>query len=683
MSYSIHRILSALLLLSAGGSAAGQGVPSTIQGERLPQGALARFGTARLRAGDGRHVEGVVLLRGGKRLVTLAGSILTLWDTETGEPLRTTAPAGKRTSRMWGLPTPRFGERFKRAPFHSTTLALSADGKSLAVLAESGLYLGPADLDGPFASVRLDDALAGEGLAAIAFASGPGPLVMLGAHGRVGLFAPGKDGRARSFSSGLDTGTFLAVSDGVIAVGSQKYAAGKSRSRVALIDLAEQKVTQNIEAPSLWGLAAAGRYLAIGDYLKKDVRPHPALIALWDLSKGKEVARCELKESPSMGLALSPDGERAIVSSSFPARVHLWNLKSGKRVGGGPLAENSRTILSFAPDGKTFVTAYEPRIVRLWDTVTGRPLDRAAGHVGPVTALRYLPDSTGLLSAGEDGVVIQWDLKKRAEARRLSHTFGQVNALAVSADGKRLVSAGWGGVREWDLADGKGRVLFASSPADGRVSSLALAPGGKWIALGYNRHAEIRLHEFRAGATPRVLKAESKIRFATPFQVRDLAFASDKLLVARNQSRQLRIWDTARGELLHEIDVGSLKYPGLAISPDGQEAITPYERISDVKDRTGLGFWNLETGKLTGRIRLGETKFTAVAYLPGGKTLAMGDMAGRVYLWDLERSRLLASFAGHRGPVTALAVAPDGRTLASGGRDTQILLWNAHASRGD
>jgi WD40 repeat protein len=65
-----------------------------------------------------------------------------------------------------------------------------------------------------------------------------------------------------------------------------------------------------------------------------------------------------------------------------------------------------------------------------------------------------------------------------------------------------------------------------------------------------------------------------------------------------------------------------------------------------------------------------------VAMSPDFKLLALHDTGSTVHLWDVVTGKELTAFKGHTAAVTAIAFAPGGKTLASASADTTALVWD-------
>jgi hypothetical protein len=65
-----------------------------------------------------------------------------------------------------------------------------------------------------------------------------------------------------------------------------------------------------------------------------------------------------------------------------------------------------------------------------------------------------------------------------------------------------------------------------------------------------------------------------------------------------------------------------------------------------------------------------------LAFSRDGRTLATAGYDRKVIAWEAASGRPIRTWEGHAGPATAVAVAPDGRAVASGGADTTALVWD-------
>src|SRR5207237_5653669 len=106
---------------------------------------------------------------------------------------------------------------------------------------------------------------------------------------------------------------------------------------------------------------------------------------------------------------------------------------------------------------------------------------------------------------GEDPLIRLWDVASGQIIAHLRQQLGQINCVVYCPDGRTLVTAagrnwpnpnpggidrllnvahtdGDPGVRIWDLATGKSRILFRHRPDGFRV--VAISPDGKTVAAG-------------------------------------------------------------------------------------------------------------------------------------------------------------------------------------------------------
>jgi WD40 repeat protein len=72
---------------------------------------------------------------------------------------------------------------------------------------------------------------------------------------------------------------------------------------------------------------------------------------------------------------------------------------------------------------------------------------------------------------------------------------------------------------------------------------------------------------------------------------------------------------------------------------------------------------------------------SAVAFAPGGKTLAAAGYDGDVRVWDAASGALRHTLGGHGGAARAVAFSPDGALVATGGENGRVRLWDAKTGR--
>ena len=155
----------------------------------------------------------------------------------------------------------------------------------------------------------------------------------------------------------------------------------------------------------------------------------------WDVNKGEPLAPLQTPGGSDFSLCFpSPDDNSLLVTedSRRTAPNNLVERATGKvvrKIGNGPIR-----VCAFSPDGKT--VAVEEG---LWEAASGRARGRVLGRI---SALAFSPDGR-LLAAGGNDAVRLWDLASDRQVGRLDGTPGRVECLAFSPDGKWLAAAGW------------------------------------------------------------------------------------------------------------------------------------------------------------------------------------------------------------------------------------------------
>jgi WD40 repeat protein len=126
-------------------------------------------------------------------------------------------------------------------------------------------------------------------------------------------------------------------------------------------------------------------------------------------------------------------------------------------------------------------------------------------------------------------------------------------------------------------------------------------------------------------------------------------------------------------------DGGDGKVFAVAFSPGGTSLATGYANGS-------TRLWQAGTGQLLGTLSdPGGSAVDSVAFSPDGTTLATGDKNGQTYLWQItgagtsvKLARTLPDSGG--GGVWAVAFSPDGQSLATADFNGSTYLWDTSGS---
>jgi WD40 repeat protein len=641
-------VLTGLALLcgavSLPGNAPGQEGPARtdLYGDPLPEGAIARLGTTRL-----RDVVAFAVAADGKRVA---------------------AACRDRFLRVWSLAD---GKELLRVPCPGVevgAVALSPDGRLLATGDNGGRR---SDWETPTGVVRLWDAATGKELrqlkghgnqlASLAFAPGGKVLASADHNGLVILWDVTGGREVRRLEEGGGGAQVRFAPDGrLLAVGGQ--------GRLNLYDSASgrpvRRLPRDADGAGALAFAPNGRLLAACG-----LRSGPAV---WDIETGKEVLRVEAGEGDRCALAFTADSKRLVFAvrddPTWAGRLQLCEVATGKGVWH---VEDSFAFTGLAcpPDGRSLVCSSGDGSVGVLNALTGREQLPFPAHRRALTALAFSPDGRQILAASAERTFRLWDASTGREVRRFTSAPKPVVLAAFAADGKTVISASARDriVRLWDAKDGRELRHFSSA---GEVAAVAVAPDGKTLAVAADRI--IHLLDGAGQQERGRLKGHTET-------VRLLAFTPDsRTLVSWAPDRTLRAWDMAGATPgssrvvrqwpdRREADWAP-STAGLRFTPDGSAVVLgpPSHWLKAI---------DLASGK---ELKLFDKTIhwgTSFALSPDGRLLALGGPNGTVRVSETLTRQLRRQFAGHREDVLALAFAPDSRRLASGGKDGQVLVW--------
>jgi RNA polymerase sigma factor (sigma-70 family) len=610
----------------------------------LPLGAVVRLGTVRFRHPG--MVSALALSKNGKVLATGGGdgTMVCLWDAETGKPLR-------RLHRPWSWTDLRPHE-----PFWTKSLAFSPDGRTVLASGPSGLLclwsvdngrplrrlLGHRVMvraaafspDGATIASASDDgavylwqAATGKQLRrcegqrkhdvwSIAFAPDGKTLVTGGNCGELFLYdvATGRELRPCRGHRSVVTSVHFGK-DG------RSFVSGSHDGTIRLWETASGRELQRFRAGEVWAVALSSDSASVAAL----TREH--FVHVWDLATAREMARFNVGWNVQGSLVFAPDGKSLIVSDG--CSISRWDVATAKLL---LLVQGHRAVLSslsFAPDGKTLASGGWDGAVCLWDPATGAMIRRLAGHDDMLHAVSFSPSGRVLASVSAGGAILLWDPSTGRPLHRLRGYARSRLTLSFSHDGKTLASQGTEGlVHSWDVATGRDR-----GPWQGRqhfVIGVAFSPDG------------------------RLLASAGLVRRTDP---------------KRSDDETITLWSVSSRREVRQLEGHSSLIGPVVFSPRGNVL------ASGAWDST-VRVWETATGGERCRFSVPVQQTPAIAFSPTGALLAIGCLDGTIRLRDLDTGEACGEVRGPQGGICALAFSPDCTRLASGGRDSAILLWD-------
>ena len=662
-------IACSFCLVSGGGQAPSERAPprKDYHGDALPAGAVARFGTFRMRLA-GKIAD--VAIAPGNRHIAVATSVFVAKTNHSrdrkGIIRRWDSITTKGVIRLWNLESGKTFRDFESVERGFKQIAFSADGKTLA-----GLHDGSLLTFWDWASgkklpeeIRLLEELNHFIL------SPDGKTVALAAQvahpGRILLWD--RDSKERETLA-------------ILGVPVDSLAFSADGKRLTSATLANENVWGQV---ILWDVAKGRRIREFRHGGRHVALSADGSLAAWVDTEEKKTVVMDVtnKRKPvnipghHQSLLFSPDN-KTLVAAGQSGIVVFWDLATGKELRRLQGTIGRGRVLRFSADGKLLATASTDwtgqTLVRVWDASSGREIHPLPAHDDHITCVAVSPDGSMIASGSADRTIRLWQAKTGKPLQVLAGHEGDISALVFAADGKTLASAAQDkSVRLWDTASGKERANHAGLAAS--VLSLAFTPDGRTLR-GVAGDGSILSWQ---GGRSKVIKLLVKIRLGLAALAPDGGTMLGR--TSSDDSRSaLRLWQLPLGKPLEEIQLlgnaegeGSSQCWSAAFSAEGRYLATSESHPSHGQI---LRLWEVAGAREVVKMRL-PSKSKNIAFCADGRLLASTHGEGRTLVWDTATGQKVACFQAQTGPVTCAAFAADGKTIVAGNGDHTLLAWD-------
>jgi WD40 repeat protein len=606
-------------------------------GDPLPDGAVARIGTVRLRqpseiCSTAYSPDGKLLATGGRY------DGVRLWDSVTGKLLRF-LPA----QRGQGIFYISFSPDSKTLASSGIDGALEvwnvASGKKIQQLGRDSASLGPFCF------------------------SGDGKLLAVADGKTMRIWETARWTEQKSPEPEERKAVLASFAGKRIYV----RGSGGERGKDLIWDVAalEKKLVPLTWRIGFWtALSPDGKRLAATDL-------NDRLVVVRDVETGKQQQLFELareKNAAVRAICFSPDGKRLAIGGSG-IQMRCVDFETGKETARfGDQEVDYATQVAFSQDGKRLAVA-RGRAIRLWDVGTGRELSPSSERLDSVQAVAFSPNGKRLVF-GDGRLLRLYDVATRKEVWNCPEEWDNAQRLAFAPDGKTLAAGNVSRLRFLDALTGK--VAYTWGAGLPRVPDHRSQIEFGLFTPDLEKVVSMYIAPFGSPGTDVFVKSSATGKELRKFQRRGEATAAclspnGRLLAIGDSRAPIQLYNIKTGKWVTQLDATGTYWHSLVFAPDGRTLASMNRNGSLQLLEVATGMTRLDLAAAKGRREF--------AYSADGKILATWEDT-EVELWDTLDGRKLGKLDGHGGRINQMAFMPGGSVLATASEDTTILIWD-------
>jgi WD40 repeat protein len=416
-------------------------------------------------------------------------------------------------------------------------------------------------------------------------------------------------------------------------------------------------------------------------------------VKVWALDKWEEPRTLRGHKDKVNTVAVTPDGERA-VSGSNDGTIKVWDLENGSEHFTLTGTQGHVTAVVVSPNGKHIISGsdsggegglFGEDGLRVWDIekreLFGMIPDHRGGAIyvtqdgkfytntgfGLASAVAVSPDLRFFMRSMRNPYSLEvWDYETGEIIYTLEHKW-IVTSLAVTPDSKNVLTGCWDKtVKVWDLETGE--LVREFRGHSGFVQDVAMFPKSN-RAISASDDGTLKIWD---------LESKEDLVEGHTKTVNSIAIpASGKFALTASDDYSLRIWDLDTGEELQALEGHEDRVSKVAVTPDGQYAVSAAGFPYVVSNDHTLKTWDLKKGRELYTLDDHKSPVTAVAVTPDGQyVVSAGHYENKLIVWDLKDGQKLHELSGHCGYIHSLTITPDGKKVLSASEDEDLRLWD-------